>query len=203
MSICHWLGMLCDVRMASQPISFIVFIWRMSAALFTAAPKGPRSWCRQTPFSFRVTPLSWKPPLADTLTVRRPIFRVFWSRASPKSSKTFGLLLPSHSVMRSVYKFGVSGVHSWASGMKNVPTALPEPLRIGAGLSHFLSLWSGVMSSMMTGRPSPQSSTGTSTTSLVTSLSSLPYFACNVVVVVMPQSSIRGCCGVRMSVTGR
>ena len=82
-SICIWLGMLCAVRMASQPMAFIVLIWRMSAALFTAAPSGPRSWCRQTPFSLRVTPLSWKPPFADTPTVRKPTFRVFESRALP------------------------------------------------------------------------------------------------------------------------
>ena len=42
-SICIWLGMLWLVRMASQPISFIIFICRMRADLFTAAPSGPRS----------------------------------------------------------------------------------------------------------------------------------------------------------------
>ena len=42
-SICHVEGMLCAVRMASHPISFMVRICLMSAALFTSAPRGPRS----------------------------------------------------------------------------------------------------------------------------------------------------------------
>ena len=36
-------GMLWAVRMASAPISFIIFIWRMKADLFSAVPIGPRS----------------------------------------------------------------------------------------------------------------------------------------------------------------
>ena len=73
-SICHVDGMLWAVRMASQPMSFIVRIWRMSAALLTAAPKGPRSWCRHTPLILRDTPLSWKPSYCATRTVRMPTF---------------------------------------------------------------------------------------------------------------------------------
>ena len=42
-SICIWLGMLCAVLMASAPISFISLICLMSAALLTAAPRGPKS----------------------------------------------------------------------------------------------------------------------------------------------------------------
>lgn len=43
-SICIVEGMLWLVRMASLPISFIILTWRMSAALLTAAPSGPKSW---------------------------------------------------------------------------------------------------------------------------------------------------------------
>ena len=43
MSICIVEGMLCAVRIASQPISFISFICLMRAASFMAAPRGPRS----------------------------------------------------------------------------------------------------------------------------------------------------------------
>ena len=73
-SICIVEGILCAVRMASHPMSFISFICRISAALFTAAPSGPRSWCRHTPFILRDTPLRRKPPSFDTSTVRTPRF---------------------------------------------------------------------------------------------------------------------------------
>ena len=42
-------GGLCEVLNALTPMLFMIFIWRMSASLLTAAPSAPSSWCRSTP----------------------------------------------------------------------------------------------------------------------------------------------------------
>ena len=57
-SICICEGILWLVRMASAPMRFMMTAWRMMAPLLTAAPNGPKSWCKHTPLIFRVTPLS-------------------------------------------------------------------------------------------------------------------------------------------------
>ena len=79
-SICHVEGMLWAVRIASQPMSFSIFICLARASRSMAAPSGPRSWCRHTPFSLRVTPFSWNPCSLLTLTVRIPNFHSLLSK---------------------------------------------------------------------------------------------------------------------------
>ena len=57
-SSCSREGMLWALRMASQPMSFRIRNCRRNAATFTAAPNGPRSWCRHTPLNFRTRPFN-------------------------------------------------------------------------------------------------------------------------------------------------
>ena len=85
-------GMLCEVRMPSQPISLRIFIWRISAALLSAAPSGPRSWCMHTPFILRVAPLN-----------RKPCSLVNEKERTPKRVRFSSTVLPSLvTVVRSV-----------------------------------------------------------------------------------------------------
>ena len=65
-------GMLWEVRMASQPMSFSSVSWRRRAALLTAAPSGPRSWWLHTPWNLRGLPLSINPLSATMATERMP-----------------------------------------------------------------------------------------------------------------------------------
>ena len=120
-SICICDGMLCAVRMASHPIVFKRSSWRSSAARLTAAPSIPGSWCRHTPFIFRVTPLSWNPPCAVHETVLNPMRRVTLSRV---------LRVPSGSTAQSVavrlYRLGVSGVHGVMRPTVCIVSAVPS-----------------------------------------------------------------------------
>ena len=53
-------GGLCDDRIAFTPASLKRTSLRLCAARFHAAPRTPKSWCIETPFSGTVRPFSWK-----------------------------------------------------------------------------------------------------------------------------------------------
>ena len=71
-SISSGAGMLCEVRMALQPISFSSWIRCRIADSFTMPPSGPRSWWRQTPRNFSGLPFSRNPSPCTASTVRMP-----------------------------------------------------------------------------------------------------------------------------------
>ena len=87
-------------------MSFSKVSCRRNAAVFTAAPSGPKSWWLHTPLNLRGCPFSEKPTPFSNLKDRMPNVVL---NASFSTS-------PAYSFDEAVYSTGVSGLHSRGCG---------------------------------------------------------------------------------------
>ena len=78
-------GILCEVRMALQPISFNIRICRRIPASLAIPPNGPKSWWLQTPLNCTRLPFRKNPSPCRTSTVRMPKVVEYWSFSTSPS----------------------------------------------------------------------------------------------------------------------
>ena len=128
-------GMLCDVRMASHPMSLSIVSCLRIAALLMAAPSGPRSWWRQTPRNLRGLPLR-KNPLSGMISmVLKPNLVLTLSHGTvPSAIEISGLSIfqsvftepPAYTSVSTKYMTGLSGDHNVGFSTVSVCSISPK-----------------------------------------------------------------------------